>query len=99
MFINEGTKKARDMIESYNNSLERYGYRYLKDCYKHCSYDKEKAEADICGDMLFRKGGRGYTILSYNTFNFTCAYLYETPDNKTVLRVETRDNTYECYYE
>lgn len=96
--LKQGTKKAQSLIDSYNYAVERYGYRHLCNCYNTYSREKEYAEDWLLSTMN-SDGGHGYTVMSYNTFGFTCGYLY--PEKETgalILRVDTPKNTYETYY-
>jgi len=96
--VKQGTKKAQALIDSYNLAVERYGYRRLYDCYKSYSTSKDHAERSIVNSMVDRCGS-GYTVISHNTFGFTCGYVY--PDSLTgalVLRIDTPNNTYETWY-
>lgn len=96
--LKQGTKKAQAFIDSYNRTIVSYGYRYLWNCYNTFSRAKQHAEDWLLNKMV-SDGGFGYTVMSYNTFGFTCGYLYPEKDTGAlILRVDTPRNTYETYY-
>ena len=78
------TKKQISLIESYRNNVLKYGYRFLSDVYERCSIRKKNAELCILNEMEYYNG-YGYTIMSYNTTMFTCAYIYEKGGNKYMV--------------
>lgn len=98
-FLKQGTKRAESLINSYDASVRYYGYRDLWDCYTRPSLTKESIYDSIRNECYNELEGYGYTILSANTFQFSCAFIY--PDSETgalILRVYTRDNCYETWY-
>lgn len=95
--VKAGTKKAEQLIASYDNAIFRYGYRRLYDCYKTYSDSKDYAERCII-DTMVDKFGSGYTVISHNTFGFSCGYLYPDSTGSLILRIETPQNTYETLY-
>lgn len=96
--VKAGTKKAQSLIESYDNAIFRYGYRRLHDCYNSYSASKDYAERFIVNTMV-DKCGSGYTVISHNTFGFTCGYLYPDSTGALILRIETPRNTFETRYD
>jgi hypothetical protein len=82
--INSNTKAARRFVLSYMNSND-YS---LRDVYGHYSTAKACAEIE-CRDMMRKENGRGFKIMSFNTFGFTCGWMVGD-----VLRVETPSNSY-----
>ena len=82
--INNNTKKAQSFINAYNRSK-------IFDIYR--AYDKpstEKTRADyFCREQMQKEGGHGYKIISYNTFQFSAAWI--TGDS---LRIETACNSF-----
>lgn len=82
--INNNTKKAQTFINAYNRSkiFDIYG-----------AYDKpstEKTRADLfCWGQMKNEGGHDYRIISYNTFQFTAAWIVGNS-----LRIETARNSF-----
>lgn len=64
-------KKDLSILETYN----RYEGRTLYDCYNATSSVKADSWFSIYTEMV-RLKGYGLTVLSYNTFMYTCAYKY-----------------------
>lgn len=88
-------KKYAALLESYRHAVNTRGYRMVDDCYSRPSAAKEVAEISIWNKMKERNG-YGYTVVSYNTSTFTCAYLFERPeDGNMILCYET---AYHSYY-
>jgi hypothetical protein len=89
--------KAHSYYERYLYVVRNYGYRTVNLCYKAPSPRKINAEAIIATE-LYRKGGYGYTVISYNAQMFTCGYLYQhngatyfvihTPTDREVMLVK-----------
>lgn len=87
-------KKYADLLESYRRAVKMYGYRQVHDCYAKPSAAKDAAENRILVEMV-DCNGYGYTVVSYNTMVFTCAYLFPHPeDGNLILCYETPTNTY-----
>lgn len=86
-------KKYAALLESYY-AIRTRGYRMVHDCYGRPSAAKEAAENRIWREMK-KRNGCGYTIVSYNTMIFTCAYLFPHPeDGNIILCYETPYHTY-----
>ena len=83
--IKKTTKKGVYFLASYNRST---AYE-LRDYYGRYSCAKACAENE-CRDKMRRQSGRGFKILSFNTFGFSCGWLL--PDGS--LQVETPTNSY-----
>ena len=64
-------KKDLSTLETYN----RYYGRTLDECYTTCSSAKAVSFRHIREEMESLDGW-GLTVLSYNTFMYTCAYKY-----------------------
>lgn len=89
--------KARSYYARYLDVVRNYGYRTVSLCYQRPSDSKINAEARIATEV-YRNGGYGYTVISYNVQMFTCGYLYEhngatyfvihTPTERGVLLVK-----------
>lgn len=87
------SKKWQSVINLYNKSFNPS----LFWVYNNPSLKKQYYEEQIKNEML-SCGGWGYTILTYNTSVFTCAYLmkvneityliYHTPSSKYMLELE-----------
>lgn len=87
-------KKYADLLESYRHAINEYSNRSVFDCYAKPSEAKKAAEYVILLEMRERNG-YGYTVVSYNTMVFTCAYLFPHPeDGNLILCYETHANTY-----
>lgn len=82
--INNNTKQAKHHINAYNRSE-------IYDIYQ--AYEKpstEKTRADYsCRMMMQSEGGHGYKIISYNTFQFSVAWIAGD-----ALRIETAYNSF-----
>ena len=83
--INNNTKKAQAYINAYNRS-DIYS---LNQAYGKPSTEKTRADYN-CRMMMQNEGGHGYKIISYNTFQFSVAWI--AGDS---LRVETFANSFE----
>lgn len=91
------TSRVKTYYQDYMRAVNKYGYRYLFDCYKNPSGAKESAERAIIYECC-NKGGYGYSVISYNTNMFTCGYLFKrngelwftvhTPTNYGEMKVE-----------
>lgn len=89
--------KAHFYYGRYLDAVRRYGYRTVSLCYKTPSTSKINAEVRIATEV-YRKGGYGYTVISYNAQMFTCGYLYQhngatyfvihTPTDRGVMLVK-----------
>ena len=87
-------KKYAAFLESYRHAVNTRGYRTVHDCYSKPSAAKDAAENRIWLEMKERKG-YGYTVTSYMTFTFSCAYLFPHPeDGNLILCYETPYNAY-----
>lgn len=82
--INNSTKQARHFINAYNRS-ETYT---LNQAYAKSSTAKTRADYN-CRMMMQEEGGHGYKIISYNTFQFTAAWI-----SGNSLRIETACNSF-----
>lgn len=87
-------KKYAALLESYRHAVNTRGYCMVDDCYSRPSAAKQQAENRIRNKMRERNG-YGYTVVSYNTMVFTCAYLFMHPeDGNLILCYETPYHTY-----
>lgn len=82
------------VIKSTTKSGKRYVQMYkisdnecVRDAYANPSLAKIKAD-NICFNMMHREGGRGYKVISFNSFTFTVAWM-----STKGLRVETPTNS------
>ena len=82
--LNNNTKKAQSFINAYNRS-SMYD---LQDAYANPSTDKTRADYN-CRMMMQSEGGHGYKIISYNTFQFSVAWIAGD-----ALRIETAFNSF-----
>lgn len=82
--INNNTKKAQAFINAYNRS-SMYD---LQDAYANPSTEKTRADYN-CRMMMQEEGGHGYKIISYNTFQFSVAWIAGN-----ALRIETACNSF-----
>ena len=82
--INNSTKQARAYINAYNRS-ETYT---LNQAYAKPSTEKTRADYS-CRMMMQEEGGHGYKIISYNTFQFSVAWI-----SGNSLRIETACNSF-----
>ena len=94
MKLNRNTKKAQGLIERfYNSEIDT-----LEQCYVSCSTAKRKAYYD-CLRKYVNMGGWRFRIISFNSQNFTCGWLYEDAETGVImLNVETYRNTYTIEY-
>ena len=83
--LNNNTKQAERYINAYNRS-SMYD---LQDAYGKPSIAKIKADSN-CRLMMHSEGGHGYKIISYNTFQFSVAWIAGD-----ALRIETFANSFE----
>ena len=81
--INNNTKKAQAFINAYNRS-SMYD---LQDAYANPSTEKTRADYS-CRMMMQAEGGHGYKMISYNTFQFSAAWIAGKD-----LRIETAYNS------
>jgi hypothetical protein len=72
------TEQNQQIIKNYNKSYKTN----LLQCYTKPSEKKFKAEQKIIDEMA-KLGGYGYKIISYNIYNFSCAYMYNKIDTET----------------
>ena len=82
--INNNTKQAQYFINAYNNS-EIFN---LREAYANPSTAKTRADYN-CRMMMQSEGGHGYKIISYNTFQFSAAWIAGK-----ALRIETACNSF-----
>ena len=82
--LNNATKKAQAFINAYNRS----SVFTLREAYANPSTEKTRADYS-CRMMMQEEGGHGYKIISYNTFQFSAAWI--TGDS---LRIETACNSF-----
>ena len=73
------TSRVKAYYQDYMRAVNKYGYRYLCDCYNRPSCAKMSAERAIIDEMC-SKDGYGYSVISYNTTMFTCGYLFNRND-------------------
>ena len=82
--INNNTKQAERYINAYNSS-DIYS---LNQAYGKPSAEKTRADYS-CRMMMQSEGGHGYKIISYNTFQFSAAWI-----SGNSLRIETAYNSF-----
>ena len=82
--INNNTKQAERYIDAYNRS----SIFTLREAYANPSTEKTRADYN-CRMMMQSEGGHGYKIISYNTFQFSVAWIAGN-----ALRVETACNSF-----
>ena len=82
--INNNTKKAQAYINAYNRS----SIFDIREAYAKPSTDKTRADYN-CRMMMQSEGGHGYKIISYNTFQFSVAWI-----SGNSLRIETACNSF-----
>ena len=82
--INNNTKQAERYINAYNRS-DIYS---LNQAYGKPSTEKTRADYS-CRMMMQQEGGHGYKIISYNTFQFSAAWI-----SGNSLRIETACNSF-----
>ena len=82
--INNNTKKAQAYIDAYNRS----SIFDIREAYANPSTEKTSADY-TCRMMMQEEGGHGYKIISYNTFQFSAAWIAGN-----ALRIETAWNSF-----
>ena len=82
--IKSTTKAGRRFLQMHKVS----NYQTVIDAYKAPSWAKVRADR-LCLDMMTREGGHGYKVISFNSFQFSVAWM--TPKG---LRVETPTNSF-----
>ena len=82
--INNNTKQAERYINAYNRS----SIFDLREAYGKPSTEKTRADYS-CRMMMQKEGGHGYKIISYNTFQFSVAWIAGN-----ALRIETAYNSF-----
>ena len=82
--IKNTTKQAERYINAYNRS-DIYS---LNQAYGKPSTEKTRADYS-CRMMMQQEGGHGYKIISYNTFQFSVAWIAGN-----ALRIETACNSF-----
>ena len=83
--LNNNTKQAQHFINAYNRS----DIFNLREAYANPSDEKARADYN-CRMMMQEEGGHGYKIISYNTFQFSVAWI-----SGNSLRIETACNSFE----
>ena len=82
--INHNTKQAERYINAYNRS----SIFTLREAYANPSTEKTRADYS-CRMKMQEEGGHGYKIISYNTFQFSVAWIAGD-----ALRIETAANSF-----
>ena len=82
--INNNTTQAERYIDAYNRS----SMNDLRDAYANPSTEKTRADYS-CRMTMQEEGGHGYKIISYNTFQFSAAWICGNS-----LRIETACNSF-----
>ena len=82
--INNNTKKAQAFINAYKRS----SIFDIYEAYAKPSTDKTRADYN-CRMMMQSENGHGYKIISYNTFQFSVAWIAGN-----ALRIETAYNSF-----
>ena len=82
--LNNNTKQAERYINAYNRS----DIYTLNQAYGKPSTEKTRADYS-CRMMMQNEGGHGYKIISYNTFQFSVAWI-----SGNSLRIETACNSF-----
>lgn len=82
--LNNNTKQAKHYINAYNRS----DINNLNQAYANPSTAKTRADYN-CRMMMESEGGHGYKIISYNTFQFSVAWI-----SGNSLRIETACNSF-----
>ena len=82
--LKNNSKKAQAYINAYNRS-DIYS---LNKAYGKPSAEKTRADYS-CRMMMQQEGGHGYKIISYNTFQFSVAWIAGN-----ALRIETAHNSF-----
>ena len=82
--INNNTKQAQHFINAYNRS----DIFTLREAYANPSTAKTRADYN-CRMMMENEGGHGYKIISFNTFQFSVAWIAGD-----ALRIETAANSF-----
>lgn len=72
--VKKGTKKAENMIDSYNFYTRRYGLLDLSDAYNSASVYKWRAWREI-QDLCAQLGGRGLSVLGHNCMKYSAAFI------------------------
>ena len=82
--LKNNTKQAERYIDAYNCS----SIFTLREAYANPSDEKARADYN-CRMMMQSEGGHGYKIISYNTFQFSVAWIAGN-----ALRIETACNSF-----
>ena len=82
--LKNNSKRAQAYINAYNRS-DIYS---LNKAYGKPSAEKTRADYS-CRMMMQKEGGHGYKIISYNTFQFSVAWIAGN-----ALRIETACNSF-----
>ena len=83
-------KRDLRFIKEYRNSSYIWS---IYDCYKNPSEDKVIAYEET-RNYMESIGGKGYHIMSYNSYTFTCGFMV-----KNYLYVITKNNLYKIKVE
>ena len=75
------TSQVKSYYERYKYAVNKYGYRYICDCYNNPSGAKMSAERAIENE-IYSKDGYGYSVISFNTNMFTCGYIFRKDDEQ-----------------
>ena len=86
-------RTAKNNISRYNRST---AYS-LRDVYGRYSYAKEQAFR-YCLDLMNKYNGRDLKIISYNTFRFTAAFIFNDPETGVIQFMFITPN-YDCIVE
>lgn len=84
------TQKQLQMINNYKYAR----YDSLAQCYKNCSWAKEKAENEILREMC-NNNGYDYRICGFNSCTFSCAYRYKDNQGYEHLVYHTHINRFD----
>ena len=83
------TQRERYMVENYFKSNKTE----LSQCYRKCSPNKRRAYQH-CRHLMDEDNGFRFRIISHDSFNFTCAYLYINNYSDMYLKYFTSFRTY-----
>ena len=83
------TQRERYMVENYFNSNKTE----LSQCYRKYSPNKRQAYG-YCRHLMSEDNGFRFRIISHNSFNFICAYLFIKNYSDMYLKYFTSSRTY-----
>jgi len=83
------TTTMKRAYNSYKYAWNKYGYRYLYECYDRPSRAKSEA-INYCYELEHKYNGYNGTIIGYNTCTFSYGFLFDK-DGKTYFAYITRD--------